>query len=96
MPIKCDRPIRVTELENGTKRVYIYNPFDNGYTTATVEAGLPIASVKIVSSFPVLPVRFLSEGESGMYYDFSKRPTTDKRFTVKLAPSGVTVLDINF
>ena len=96
LPIKCDRPIRVTELEGGTKRVYIYNPFDNGYTTATVEAELPMTSVKVVSSFPVLPVRFLSEGESGMYYDFSKKPTTDKRFTVKLAPSGVTVLDIEF
>ena len=92
--VNCDRPVRITELSDGTLRLNIYNPFDKGYTTAAVTSKLPIKSVDIVSSFPVLPPRFLSEGESGMYYDFYKTPTTERRFTVKLPPNGMTVLDV--
>lgn len=94
LQLECDCPMRVVRLSNGRDRLYIYNPFDNGYVTATVVSKRTVKSADIVSRFPVLPPRFLCEGESGMYYDFSKPPKTDKRFSVKLAPSGVTVVDI--
>lgn len=94
--ISCDYPTRIVRMKNGCDRLYIYNPFDNGYVTASVTSEKAIRSVDIVSRFPVLPPRFLSEGESGMYYDFAKTPSTDRRFQVKLAPSGVTVTDVKY
>lgn len=93
--VGCNLPSRVTKTDDGHLKLVIYNPFDNGYVTAVVTSKLDMESVKVLSSFPLLPPRFLSDGEQGMYYDFSKKHSTKKRFTVKLAPSGVTVVDIN-
>ncbi|MBO5912166.1 MAG: hypothetical protein J6Q76_01690 [Clostridia bacterium] len=96
LQLECTCPMRAVRLSDGRDRLYIYNPYDNGYITATVVSQNAIKSADIVSRFPVLPPRFLCEGESGMYYDFFKTPKTDKRFSVKLAPSGVTVVDIRY
>lgn len=96
LQLECTCPMRAVRLSDDRDRLYIYNPYDNGYITATVVSQNAIKSADIVSRFPVLPPRFLCEGESGMYYDFFKTPKTDKRFSVKLAPSGVTVVDIRY
>ncbi|MBE6592193.1 MAG: hypothetical protein E7646_09150 [Ruminococcaceae bacterium] len=93
-PVKCTRPFRAMLTEEGKDRLYIYNPFDRGYTKAAVSYSENFKSAEIVSAYPVLPPRFLQEGEIGTYYDFDNPPEKRNRFEVKLCPDGVTIIDI--
>lgn len=93
-PLSCNYPMLAFAMKGGKDRLYLLNPCDNGYCTAVVTAPSDMKSAEIQSTYPVLPPRFLAEGESGVYYDFDKEPSTRKRFEVKLAPDGVTVVDV--
>ena len=94
-PLNCNYPVRITKTDDGHIKLVIYNPFDNGYVMAAVTSEYDMESAQVLSSFPVLPPRFLLENEPGTYYDFSKKEhSTNRRFTVKLAPSGVAVVDV--
>lgn len=93
-PIAATRPMMALRLKNGKDRIYLYNPYDSGYCQVAVTFEKDICSAEIISSYPVQPVRFLEEGHSGVYYDFQKEPKTKKRFVVKLAPDGVTIVDV--
>lgn len=93
-PVVCTQPMMALRMKDGKDRLYLYNPFDSGYTHAAVNFDCDVQTADIISSYPVLPVRFLKDGSSGAYYDFAKEPETKKRFVVKLAPDGVTVVDV--
>ncbi len=93
-PVKCTNPMMVQKLADGGERIYVYNRFDRAYATALVESELPIESAEVASAFPVLPVKFVDEEEKTGYFDYSKVSTDKKRFQIKLAIDGVSVVDI--
>ena len=93
-PLRCNYPLLAFRMKDGAHRLMIFNPYDNGYCTAVVTFPEPIQKAQIRSRYPVLPPRFLQEGEPGVYYDFDAEPSTKNRFEVKLAPDGVTVADL--
>lgn len=93
-PLESNQPMLALRLRDGRDRLFLFNPYDNGYGSAVVTSPAELSSADIKSAYPVLPPRFLSEGESGVYYDFEGIPSTRKRFVVKLAPDGVTVVDV--
>ena len=93
-PVISTQPMMALRLKNGKDRIYLYNPYDSGYCQVAVSFEKDICVADIISSYPVLPVRFLEEGKSGIYYDFQKEPETKKRFVLKLAPDGVAIVDV--
>jgi hypothetical protein len=92
--VKCNRPMMVQKLKNGSERIYVYNKSSKSYCTAVVESELPITSAEVASAFPVLPVKFVdSENKTG-YFDYNKASNDRKCFQIKLCPDGVTIVDI--
>ncbi len=90
----CNHPMMIQRLADNTERLYIYNKYDNGYATAMVNSKTPIDSADIASDFPVLPVKFVDGEDKSGYFDYEKASKVRKCFQVKLAPDGVTVVDI--
>ena len=90
----CNYPMMIQRLADNTERLYIYNKYDNGYATAVVDSKTPIDSADIASDFPVLPVKFVDTEDTSGYFDYEKASKSRKCFQVKLAPDGVTVVDI--
>ena len=92
-PVTCNYPMMAVRLKNGKDRLYIYNPDENIYGHAVVTCENEPQSVDIHSNYPVLPVRFLSEGNTGFAFDYTKK-VAKNRFQTKTAPAGVTIIDI--
>ncbi len=94
-PVRADCPLLALQLADGTDRLYLYNPYDCGYVNATVRADAPFAEAGIISTYPVLPVKFFGN-DSGMdgLFDFEAANVDRTGFRVKLAPDGVTVVDV--
>lgn len=93
-PVSCDMPMLALGMADGTDRLYLYNPHDNGYVNACVTSEQEIADAKVASAYPVLPVKFFHKEKLAGMFDFDSIPTDRKKFKVKLAPDGVTVVDI--
>ncbi len=92
--LSCNQPMMIQKLADGKERLYIYNKYDNGYVTAVVSSRTPVESADIASDFPILPVKFVDVEDTSGYFDYEKASKARKRFQVKLAPDGVTVVDI--
>lgn len=75
----CDVPHLAYRLTNGNIRLYLFNTVRDRYSRAFLDMRCEITDAKVISSFPLLPVRF----------DESKQ-----RFEIKLAPGGVSVIEI--
>jgi hypothetical protein len=82
-------------LKNGKDRLYIYNPDEIVYGHAVVTCKNEPQAVDIHSHYPVLPVRFLTEGNTGFAFDYTKE-VAKNRFQTKVTPAGVTIVDITF
>lgn len=101
-PVVCDVPMMALALESGRHRLYLYNPDENHYGHATVTSALPVEAAEVVSGYPVLPVRFLTDVKplngppDGNRFAFDHEKAVDKPFAfrVKLAPGGVTVVEV--
>ncbi len=93
-PLTCDMPMLALGMADGTDRLYLYNPYDNGYVNACVTSEQEITDARVASAYPVLPVKFFHEEKLTGMFDFDNTPQSGKRFKVKLAPDGVTVVDI--
>lgn len=94
-PVSCTMPMMAVRLKNGKDRIYIYNPDENVYGHAVVTCRNEPQAVDIHSHYPVLPVRFLTEGNTGFAFDYTKKAAKN-RFQTKTAPAGVTILDLTF
>ena len=94
LPITSDKPMLALGLKNGYDRLYFFNNHDNGYMNAMAESALPILDATIISAYPVLPVKFFHDDKVGGVYDFSDDGTEKHKFKIKLAPDGVTIVDI--
>ena len=82
-------------LKNGKDRLYIYNPDEYVYGHAVVTCENEPQAIDIHSHYPVLPVRFLTEGNTGFAFDYTKK-VAKNRFQTKTTPAGVTIVDITF
>ena len=90
----CNLPILPMLMADGHYRLTIWNPDKNSYGYATVTTRFPIDSVANVSSYPVLPVKFMESPEEAVGW-IGKEPAGEKHtFLAKVSPGGVTILAI--
>ena len=92
--ISCAHPMMIQELEDGVERIYFYNKYDNAYINVVVDSEYTVESAEIVSDFPVLPVKFVDEEERSGFFDYSKASSERKHFQIRIAPDGLTIVDI--
>ena len=92
-PVESSVPMMALRLKNGCDRLYLYNPHEQHYAQGVVTSDEPIVEAKVASAYPVLPVRFVDAMNTGFTFD-RKAQSSHKRFQCKLAPAGVTVVDI--
>lgn len=92
--ITCSLPAKVMRLSNGKYRVSILNPSETSYGYATVSAKKPIKNADILSTYPVLPVKYYSTAESGYGFKSSKSDGTQCHFGIKIAPGGMTITEV--
>ena len=93
-PVRCDYPMMAQKLSNGWERLYIYNKHDNAYRNVVVESLCEVEGAEIVSDFPVLPVKFVDEEDKSGYFDYTKTQSVKRNFQIRLAPDGLTIVDI--
>ena len=75
----CNVPHLAYRLTDGNIRLYLFNTVRDRYSRAIVDMSCEITDAKVVSSFPLLPVRF---------------EESKQKFEIKLAPGGVSVIEI--
>ncbi len=92
-PVKSSVPMTALLLEDGRERLWLFNPDDDHYGHAVVETEDVFAEVEVAGSYPIQPVRFLEEANASFAFDYTRK-TSRKKFQTKLAPGGVTVVDI--
>lgn len=92
--IRCDKPYLAYRLKDGNIRMYIFNTNREKYTRAFVEMRPMVNDVRIVSDFPLLPVRYVDKATNKLYYDYEAEPENRQSFEVKIAPGSVTIVDI--
>jgi hypothetical protein len=93
-PLKSDAPLLAFKLKNGKDRLYIYSRDDNHYSYEVVKSKDNIEDAQMVSSFPVLPPRFLDDKDESLFYNHEEERKEKKLFQIKLAPAGLAILDI--
>ncbi len=82
-------------LKNGKYRVYLYNPERDRYRKIDVSSQKGIVEAKVVSYFPVLPVKYNNNGKSFIHnYNDDDTNVVYDDFRTKIMPNGVTVVDI--
>lgn len=82
-------------LKNGKYRVYLYNPERDRYRKIDVSSQKGIIEAKVVSYFPVLPVKYNNNGKSFIHnYNDDDTNVVYDDFRTKIMPNGVTVVDI--
>ncbi len=92
--LKADVPMLAFKLKNGNDRLYLYSKEDNHYTHAVVTSETNLEFAKMVSSFPILPPRFLDSKNTGFVHDHEAEKAEKKLFQLKLAPAGLAIVDI--
>lgn len=100
--VSSSMPMMALRLKNGYDRLFLYNKYDDAYSSARVVSEEHIEDSAIVSAFPVLPIRFFADEEAENIFkkhglsDYEKAEENPIRkiFSVKLAPCGLTIIDI--
>jgi hypothetical protein len=90
----CNLPIVPMLMDDGRYRLYISNPELNSYGFANVTAKRPIKEVAIISSYPILPVKFMDSPDEEVGWLGQASTGTQRAFRTKVTPGGVTILDI--
>lgn len=94
MPFKIDKPSMVFKMPDGAYRLYLYNDNEIQYRRAFVEAERDIVDTKTVTSFPVLPPRFMDKAGGKLHHTYNGTDTAKQSFEIKIQPGGVTVIDV--
>ena len=94
----CECPNVIYKLRNGKYRVFLYNPERERYRRMRVSAKTAIADAQVVSFFPILPVKYVSDTTAASYehnYDANSNDNTVyTKFITRILPNGVTVVDV--
>ena len=95
--VTCSLPIKVTRLRSGQYRLAILNPSLLHYGYAVVSCQRPLRAVDNVSLYPVLPVKFLhAADQKPLGFMENASDGTQRHFRVKVAPGGMTILQLSF
>jgi len=89
----CDTPINVIRMKDGRYRLYVYNMLDK-YLRAAVTACKPVKKVDVISKFPLLPVKFMATPGERVGFIATESDGTQSSFSVRLAPRGVSIVDV--
>ena len=92
-PLRCNRPMMAMRLKNGKDRLFLYNPHEDYYDHALVRGEEDLKSVRVAGHYPVQPPRFVQKENTAYFFDYTKKTRTNS-FQVKIAPGGVTVVDV--
>lgn len=90
----CNVPFTAMRLKGGQYRLYCYNTHEEKYNHALVISSLPILKVKIISKYPVLPVRYIDTKNTNLLYKYKDMENEKFSFQTKIQPSGVTIVDV--
>lgn len=90
----CNLPLVGMLMDDGRYRLYISNPELNSYGFATVTAASPVKHVEIVSTYPMLPVKFMDSPDETVGWMGRESTGQQRTFRVKVTPGGVTILDV--
>lgn len=92
-PVKFTNPTLAFRLKNGNDVLYIYNPDERHYTHAIVEYDCNVTA-KMSSFYPVLPPRYIQEKNTAFSFDYNKVHEKRNKFQVKLAPTGLAIVNV--
>ena len=92
-PVKASVPMMAVRLKNGKDRLYLYNPDEQVYAHALVECNKEPEAVEVFSHYPVMPVRFVTQSNTGFAFDYAAK-VAKNNFQTKITPSGVTIIDV--
>lgn len=94
IPFKIDKQNIVLQMPDGAYRLYLYNDSMVKYHRAFVQSENPIADVKIISKFPILPPRYVEEATDALVHAYAGEIQEKRNFEIKIQPGGVTVVDV--
>ncbi|MBR6523436.1 MAG: hypothetical protein IKT39_02345 [Clostridia bacterium] len=86
-------PIMVMKLKSGKYRICVLNPSYTSYGYGVVSSKKPYKSVKSVSEFPLLPVKFLTS-DDGETYRQVPFDGTQHSFRAKVTPGGMCIFEV--
>lgn len=90
----CNLPMVPMLLDNGRYRLYITNYDLLSYGFAVVTAPTPLRKVDNVSKYLLLPVKYLKSPEDTAGFAAKDSTGVEKSFRVKVAPGGLTIVDV--
>ncbi len=95
MPFEIDQPNIILKQKDGAYRIYLFNDSDVKYHRAFVRSKKNILNTRTVTSFPILPPKWMDEASAELHYVYKNGVQPAKRsFQIKIQPAGVTVIDI--
>lgn len=92
-PVTSSVPMLALKLKNGKDRLYLYNPDERHYGHAVVEYDKNVDTV-VASFYPVLKPRYVAEKNTSFAFDYNKVQEKRNKFQTKLAPTGITIVDV--
>lgn len=92
--IICDMPHLAYRLTDGRIRLYLFNTIRDRYSRAFVNMKCEVNDTKVISKFPILPVRYKESATGGIRHNYDAKPVCKQNFEVKLAPGGVAIVDV--
>lgn len=87
-------PITAMKLKNGKYRLCVSNPSYTSYGFGVVSCKKPYKSVKSVSAYPVLPLKFLNSADQTVHWVQTDFDGTQQHFRVKSTPGGMCIFEI--
>jgi hypothetical protein len=91
---EIDKPARIFKTALGSYRLYIYNTGEIHYTRAFVRSKREIIKTETVTSYPVLPPRFIESTNGNLHHNYNGKDLAKCSFEIKIQPGGVTVIDV--
>lgn len=91
---EVDKPTRIFKTASGAYRLYIYNTGDIHYARAFVRSRREIIKTETVTSYPVLPPRFIESANGNLHHNYNGKDLAKCSFEIKIQPGGVTVIDV--
>jgi len=94
--IECDAPMAAYKTGDNKYRLYLYCVHEDQYSHAFVRTKQNIERVDIITSYPVLPPRFMNELNTGFSSGYGDELQEKHAFKVNAPPGGVTIVDVVF
>jgi hypothetical protein len=94
---QCDCPYTLLKLEDGKYRLFLYNPEKERYRPVSVIGNRSIIDAKVVSYYPILPLKFNACNDDQEYvfkYSENENEIVIRDFSTKIKPNGITVVDV--